>query len=63
MLRVTDHLNPTQPESLNVIAWKEGRDDSCVQGMGGHMDIMPRPDPPAAVPTKAHTTTPLARSR
>ncbi len=46
MLRVTDHLNPSQPESLNVIAWKDGRDDSCVQGMGGHMDIAPPGGPP-----------------
>ena len=41
MMRVIDHGNPTQPESLNVIAWKEGRSDSCVQGMGAHMDVAP----------------------
>ena len=46
ILRVNDHLNPTQPESLNVIAWKEGRDDSCVQGMGAHFDIAPPGGPP-----------------
>lgn len=46
ILRVTDHGNPTEPESLNVIAWKEGRDDSCVQGMGAHMDIAPPGGPP-----------------
>ena len=40
ILRVFDHGNPAEPESLNVIAWKRGRDASCVQGMGGHMDIM-----------------------
>jgi len=41
MMRVIDHGNPTQPESLNIIAWKEGRNDSCVQGMGAHMDVAP----------------------
>ena len=41
LMRVIDHGNPTQPESLNVIAWKEGRSDSCVQGMGAHMDVAP----------------------
>ena len=47
VMRVTDHLNPTQPESLNIIAWKEGRSDECVQGMGAHMDIAPPVSPPA----------------
>ena len=47
IMRVTDHLNPTQPESLNIIAWKEGRSDACVQGMGAHMDIAPPASPPA----------------
>ena len=46
LLRVTDHGNLAQPESLNVIAWKEGRRDDCVQGMGGHMDIAPPGGPP-----------------
>lgn len=46
ILRVNDHLNPSQPESLNVIAWKEGRDDTCVQGMGAHFDIAPPGGPP-----------------
>ena len=46
ILRVTDHGNPTEPESLNVIAWKEGRSDTCVQGMGAHMDIAPPGGPP-----------------
>ena len=41
VLRVTDHQNPTEPESLNVIAWKQGIRDDCVQGMGAHMDIAP----------------------
>ena len=41
LMRVIDHGNPTQPESLNVIAWKEGRSDTCVQGMGAHMDVAP----------------------
>jgi len=41
LMRVFDHFNPTQPESLNVIAWKQGRNDSCVQGMGAHMDVAP----------------------
>ena len=39
LMRVVDTLNPTQPESLNVIAWKRGMRDDCVQGMGAHMDI------------------------
>lgn len=47
ILRVTDHQNPTQPESLNVIAWKPGRDETCVNGMGAHMDIAPPASPPA----------------
>ena len=46
VLRVIDHGNPTEPESLNVIAWKQGRNDNCVQGMGGHMDIAPPGGPP-----------------
>jgi len=46
ILRVNDHLNPSQPESLNVIAWKEGRSDACVQGMGAHFDIAPPGGPP-----------------
>ncbi len=46
LLRVTDHGNLAQPESLNVIAWKEGRNDNCVQGMGAHMDIAPPGGPP-----------------
>ena len=46
ILRVFDHGNPAEPESLNVIAWKRGRDTSCVQGMGGHMDIMFPGGPP-----------------
>ncbi|MBT3656602.1 MAG: hypothetical protein HN544_00195, partial [Euryarchaeota archaeon] len=46
ILRVIDHGNPTEPESLNVIAWKQGRNDNCVQGMGGHMDIAPPGGPP-----------------
>ncbi len=46
ILRVTDHGNPTEPESLNVIAWKQGRNDNCVQGMGAHMDIAPPGGPP-----------------
>ena len=46
ILRVVDHQNPTQPESLNVIAWKQGIRDDCVQGMGAHMDIMPPAGPP-----------------
>ena len=41
LMRVFDHFNPTQPESLNVIAWKQGRNNSCVQGMGAHMDVAP----------------------
>ena len=47
IMRVTDHLNPSQPESLNIIAWKDGRSDACVQGMGAHMDIAPPASPPA----------------
>lgn len=46
LLRVTDHGNLAQPESLNVIAWKQGRNDNCVQGMGAHMDIAPPGGPP-----------------
>jgi hypothetical protein len=46
ILRVIDHGNPTEPESLNVIAWKQGRNDNCVQGMGAHMDIAPPGGPP-----------------
>jgi len=46
LMRVSDHLNPTQPESLNVIAWKRGVRDDCVQGMGSHMDIAPPGGPP-----------------
>ena len=46
LMRVVDTLNPTQPESLNVIAWKKGRSDDCVQGMGAHMDIAPPAGPP-----------------
>ena len=46
ILRVTDHLNPTQPESLNVIAWRQGERDDCVQGMGAHMDVVPPGGPP-----------------
>ena len=46
IMRVTDHLNPTQPESLNIIAWKDGRNGDCVQGMGAHMDIAPPGGPP-----------------
>ena len=47
VMRVTDHLNPSQPESLNIIAWKDGRSNDCVQGMGAHMDIAPPASPPA----------------
>ena len=50
LMRVVDTLNPTQPESLNVIAWKEGRSDDCVQGMGAHMDIAPPAGPPGGGP-------------
>jgi hypothetical protein len=46
ILRVIDHGNPTQPESLNVIAWKAGRSSECVQGMGSHFDIAPPGGPP-----------------
>jgi hypothetical protein len=46
ILRVLDHGNPTEPESLNIIAWKDGRRDDCVQGMGGHMDVAPPGGPP-----------------
>jgi len=46
LLRVIDTMNPTEPESLNIIAWKRGVDDSCVQGMGAHMDIAPPGGPP-----------------
>ena len=41
LMRVSDTLSFTQPESLNVIAWKRGYDDTCVQGIGAHMDIAP----------------------
>lgn len=46
ILRVIDTMNPTEPESLNIIAWKRGLNDSCVQGMGAHMDIAPPGGPP-----------------
>ena len=46
VMRVIDTLNPTEPESLNIIAWKQGRNDSCVQGMGAHMDVAPPGGPP-----------------
>lgn len=46
ILRVIDHGDPTEPESLNVIAWKRGLRDDCVQGMGAHMDIAPPGGPP-----------------
>ena len=46
LMRVIDHLNPSQPESLNVVAWKQGMRDDCVQGMGAHMDIAPPAGPP-----------------
>ncbi len=46
LMRVTDTMSLTEPESLNVIAWKRGYDDSCVQGMGAHMDIAPPGGPP-----------------
>ena len=46
LMRVVDTLNPTQPESLNVIAWKRGRSPDCVQGMGSHMDIALPGGPP-----------------
>ena len=46
LMRVIDHLNPSQPESLNVFAWKRGMRDDCVQGMGAHMDIAPPAGPP-----------------
>jgi len=46
ILRVVDHGNPTEPESLNIIAWKQGVRDDCVQGMGAHMDIAPPGGPP-----------------
>jgi len=46
IMRVTDTFSLTEPESLNIIAWKEGIDDSCVQGMGAHMDIAPPAGPP-----------------
>jgi hypothetical protein len=41
LMRVTDTLSISEPESLNVIAWKRGTNSSCVQGMGAHMDIAP----------------------
>ena len=46
LMRVSDTLSFTQPESLNVIAWKRGYDDTCVQGIGAHMDIAPPAGPP-----------------
>ena len=47
LMRVLDHNNPTQPESLNVVAWKDGPEgNTCVQGMGAHMDIAPPGGPP-----------------
>ena len=46
ILRVIDHQNPAEPESLNVIAWKRGRSSECVQGMGSHFDIAPPGGPP-----------------
>jgi len=47
IMRVLDTGNPTQPESLNVIAWKDGpAGNNCVQGMGAHMDIAPPAGPP-----------------
>ena len=52
IMRVNDHLNPTQPESLNVIAWKQGRSSDCVQGMGAHMDIAPPGGPPGGGTTE-----------
>ena len=52
LLRVVDTLNPTQPESLNVIAWKQGRSSECVQGMGAHMDVAPPGGPPGGGTTQ-----------
>ncbi len=52
LMRVVDTLNPTQPESLNVIAWKQGRSDDCVQGMGAHMDVAPPGGPPGGGTTQ-----------
>ena len=52
LMRVIDHLNPTQPESLNVIAWKQGRSSECVQGMGAHMDVAPPGGPPGGGTTE-----------
>ena len=47
MMRVFDSGNPTEPESLNVIAWKDGPEgNTCVQGMGAHMDIAVPGGPP-----------------
>jgi len=46
IMRVTDNLSITEPESLNVIAWKRGKDSSCVQGMGAHMDVALPGGPP-----------------
>ena len=46
LMRVTDTFSLTQPESLNVIAWKRGYDDSCVQGIGAHMDVALPGGPP-----------------
>ena len=46
-MRVFDSLNPTEPESLNVIAWKDGPEgNTCVQGIGAHMDIAVPGGPP-----------------
>ena len=45
-MRVTDTFSITEPESLNVIAWKRGKDSSCVQGMGAHMDVAIPGGPP-----------------
>ncbi len=52
LMRVVDHLNPSQPESLNVIAWKRGTSGDCVQGMGSHMDIAPPGGPPGGGTTE-----------
>ena len=46
IMRVSDTLSITEPESLNVIAWKRGKDNSCVQGMGAHMDVAIPGGPP-----------------
>ena len=47
IMRVTDTLSLTDPESLNIIAWKRGYDDSCVQGIGAHMDVALPGGPPS----------------